>query len=96
MPKARQKEANLKPSLHGGNLPQVTLTNIGRGQESQSKKNKASQQNVWSSKVDVARCSVDFIYLYLPIFKKVCQSKFRLFICEISQGPILNPFIWTL
>lgn len=43
MPKTRQKEAYLKPSLHGGNLPQVTFTNTGLGQESQSKKNKASQ-----------------------------------------------------
>ena len=65
----RQKEAYLEPSLHGGNLPQVTLTSIGCGQESQSK-NKASQQNIGGSKVDVARCSIDFIYLYHCYFQK--------------------------
>lgn len=71
MPKARQKEANLKPSLHGGNLPQVTLTNIGRGQESQSKKNKASQQTSEVPK-SMSQDVPLILFTYTYLFSKKC------------------------
>lgn len=71
----REKEAHLKPSLHCGNLPRVTLTNIGHDQESQSKKNKISQQNIWDSRVDVTRCSINFIYLYPTYLKKCVRAR---------------------
>ena len=74
----RGKEAHLKPSLHCGNLPRVTLTNIGHDQESQSKKNKISQQNIWDSRVDVTRCSINYPILW-PLLYFFCDL---LFLCS--------------
>lgn len=70
IPKAREKEANLKPSLHGGNLPQVTLSNIGRGQESQRRTKQANKTSEVpkSMSQDVPL----ILFIYTSLFSKKC------------------------